>query len=161
MCACIEAASLKQRERTPLVKPRTIEIQGEMVGYDCILFWDIFPILSPMCHQYFHFPSWQKHCVMTHAQSLELQHWPLLCNYHSVLMQKHPNMREGINHFLCFVDRTNVITTQRITSMQVSGMQRAYFLYNFVIWKKLKPLHFSGINNDLFQMCPNILSMFK
>lgn len=140
MCACIEATSLKQGESIPLAKPRTIEIQGKMVGYDCILFWDIFPILSPMCP--LHFPILAEAlchdpCPVPGAPALAFALY-----YYSVPMQNHPNMHEGTNHFLCFVDRTNITATQSIISMQWSGMQRAYFLYKCCNLKKIKAITF-------------------
>lgn len=69
----IETTILKKEQNIPLVKQISMDIKWKMVGYDCILFSNIFHILS--CVLLSTSISYHdKISVTIHAQPLELQH---------------------------------------------------------------------------------------
>lgn len=135
-CACIEATSLKHRQSIPLVTPRIMEIHGKMAEYDCILFGSFFINLE----MYFLFLPLCSINISISYLGRSIMSWPmsspqssssgLFFALLSVLMQKPPNMHEGINHFLCFVGRTNTCNyyTKHHSSASVRYAENLFFI---------------------------------
>lgn len=95
-----------------------MEIKGEMVGYDCILFSDTFPILSPVCHEYFCFTSWQNQCHDP-CPALGTPALVFTLNYYSALMQKSNTQRNKLFSLFCRfrqVEPISLSTTQKHSS---------------------------------------------